>query len=107
MSICKDLTFLDGIKCDQFHTITTQFFNSCFPGIKTWLLNRFYDESNGSNVYEVASWNFVETLGANEYVQLMWGSADLNAQIVAIPSASTTMGIDVPSVIVTVTPVGA
>ena len=37
----------------------------------------------------------------------MWGSADLNAQIVAIPSASTTMGIDVPSVIVTVTPVGA
>jgi len=61
----------------------------------------------GSNVYEVASWNFVETLGAGEYVQLMWGSADLNAQIVAIPSANTTMGIDVPSVIVTVTPVGA
>jgi len=61
----------------------------------------------GSNVYEVASWNFVETLGATEYVQIMWGSADLNAQIVAIPSANTTMGIDVPSVIVTVTPVGA
>lgn len=61
----------------------------------------------GSNVYEVASWNFVETLGATEYVELMWGSADLNAQIVAIPSANTTMGIDVPSVIVTVTPVGA
>jgi hypothetical protein len=61
----------------------------------------------GSNVYEVASWNFVETLGASEYVQLMWGSSDLNAQIVAIPSANTTMGIDVPSVIVTVTPVGA
>ena len=62
---------------------------------------------DGSNVYEVASWNFVETLGATEYVQIMWGSADLNAQIVAIPSANTTMGIDVPSVIVTVTPVGA
>jgi hypothetical protein len=61
----------------------------------------------GSNVYQVASWNFVETLGASEYVQLMWGSADLNAQLVAIPSGSTTMGIDVPSVIVTVTPVGA
>jgi hypothetical protein len=61
----------------------------------------------GSNVYQVASWNFVETLGASEYVQLMWGSSDLNAQIVAIPSANTTMGIDVPSVIVTVTPVGA
>jgi hypothetical protein len=61
----------------------------------------------GSNVYQVASWNFVETLGASEYVQLMWGSADLNAQLVAIPSANTTMGIDVPSVIVTVTPVGA
>ena len=62
---------------------------------------------DGSNAYEVASWNFVETLGASEYVQVMWGSADLNAQIVAIPSANTTMGIDVPSVIVTVTPVGA
>lgn len=61
----------------------------------------------GSNVYELAAWNFVESLNAGEYVQLMWGSADLNAQIVAIPSANTTMGIDVPSVIVTVTPVGA
>lgn len=61
----------------------------------------------GSNVYQVASWNFVETLGASEYVQIMWGSADLNAQLVAIPSANTTLGIDVPSVIVTVTPVGA
>ena len=61
----------------------------------------------GSNVYQVASWNFVETLGATEYVQVMWGSADLNAQLVAIPSANTTMGIDVPSVIVTFTPVGA
>jgi hypothetical protein len=61
----------------------------------------------GSNAYEVASWNFVETLGASEYVQVMWGSSDLNAQLVAIPSGSTTMGIAVPSVIVTVTPVGA
>jgi hypothetical protein len=62
---------------------------------------------DGSNAYEVAAWNFVETLNAGEYVQVMWGSADLNAQIVAIPSANTIMGIDVPSVIVTVTPVGA
>lgn len=61
----------------------------------------------GSNVYQIASWNFVETLGASEYVQLMWGSADLNAQIVAIPLANTTMGVAVPSVIATVTPVGA
>jgi hypothetical protein len=61
----------------------------------------------GSNAYEVASWNFVETLNAGEYVQLMWGSSDLNAQIVAIPLANTTMGVAVPSVIATVTPVGA
>jgi hypothetical protein len=54
MSICRDLSFLDGIKSDQFHTITQQFFNSCFPGIKTWLLNRFYDESNGSNEHDTA-----------------------------------------------------
>ena len=62
---------------------------------------------DGSNVYTVAAWNFVETLNASEYVQIMWGSADTAAQIVAIDSANTTMGVDVPSVIVTVTPVGA
>lgn len=60
-----------------------------------------------ANEYEVASWNFVESLEAGGYVQLMWGSADLNAKISAIAAANTTMGIDVPSVIVTVTPVGA
>jgi hypothetical protein len=37
----------------------------------------------------------------------MWGSADIAAKLIAIDSANTTMGIDVPSVIVTVTPVGA
>ena len=62
---------------------------------------------DGSNAYQLASLNFVETLNASEYVQLMWGSADLNAKLIAIDSANTTMGVDVPSVIVTVTPVGA
>ena len=61
----------------------------------------------GSNTYQLATLNFVESLGASEYVELMWGSADTNAKLVAIPSANTTMGIDVPSVIVTVVPVGA
>jgi hypothetical protein len=62
---------------------------------------------DGSNTYQLASLNFVETLNASEYVQLMWGSADLNAKLIAINSANTIMGVDVPSVIVTVTPVGA
>ena len=62
---------------------------------------------DGANVYTVAAWNFVETLNTSEYVEIMWGSADTAAQIVAIDSANTTMGVDVPSVIVTVTPVGA
>lgn len=55
----------------------------------------------------VASWNFVETANSGDYFRLMWGSADTNASLVAIPAASTTMNVDVPSVIVTVTPVGA
>lgn len=61
----------------------------------------------GGGVYELAAWNFVETLNTGEYVEIMWGSQDANAQIVAIDAANTTMGVDVPSVIVTITPVGA
>jgi len=41
MNVCKDLSFLEGLKCNQFNTIKEQFFRSCFPGIKTWLLNYF------------------------------------------------------------------
>lgn len=62
---------------------------------------------NGSGALQPASWNFVESLAANEYVQLMWASADLAAQIEAVPAASTVANVAIPSLIVTVTPVGA
>lgn len=70
-----------------------------------WTNTRF--KLDGSNSYQLAALNFVETLNASEYVQLMWGSSDINAKLIAIDSANTTMGVGVPSVIVTVTPVGA
>jgi hypothetical protein len=62
---------------------------------------------DAANEYEIAAWNFVETANTGDYFRLMWGSADIAAKLIAIDSANTTMGIDVPSVIVTVTPVGA
>lgn len=62
---------------------------------------------SGSGELQPASWNFVESLAANEYVQIMWASADLAAQIEAVPAASTVANVAIPSVIVTVTPVGA
>ena len=70
-----------------------------------WTNTRF--KLDGSNTYQLATLNFVESLGATEYVELMWGSADLNAKLIAIDSANTTMGVDVPSVIATIVPVGA
>jgi hypothetical protein len=70
-----------------------------------WTNTRFRLE--GSNSYQLASLNFVDSLTANDYIQLMWGSADLNAKLVAIDAANTVMNVDVPSVIVTVVPVGA
>lgn len=60
-----------------------------------------------ANEYEIAAWNFVETANANEYFEIFWGTTDTAVKLVSIDSANTTMGIDVPSVIVTVTPVGA
>lgn len=45
MDVCKDLSFLNGLKCNQFNTIKEQFFSSCFPGIKTWLSNVFKSDN--------------------------------------------------------------
>jgi hypothetical protein len=61
----------------------------------------------GANTIQIASWNFVETLNATEYVQLMWASSDTDVQLVKIDAANTVANIDVPSVIVSITPVGA
>jgi hypothetical protein len=62
----------------------------------------------GNNEKGVAAWNWViDADTANTYYQIAWASTDANMQIVAIPSANTLSGVAVPSLIVTVVPVGA
>jgi hypothetical protein len=65
-------------------------------------------ELKGSGAKDVAAWNWVDNVTtANTYYQIAWGSSDANAQLTAIPSANTLSGVAVPSLIVTVVPVGA
>jgi hypothetical protein len=54
---------------------------------------------------DVAAWNFVVSAAANDYYRLMWMSPDANASILHLANASPVPGI--PSVILTVVPVGA
>ena len=61
----------------------------------------------GSNEKDVAAWNWVDNATtANTYYQIAWASTDANMQLVAIDSANTLSGVSVPSLIVTVVPVG-
>jgi hypothetical protein len=65
-------------------------------------------ELAGNGAKSVAAWNWVDNVtSANTYYQIAWGSADANIQITAIDSANTFSGVAVPSLIVTVVPVGA
>jgi len=59
----------------------------------------------GSNGKHVASWNFVLTLAANDYVQIMAQSPDTNMRVVASGTQSNPSRPAVPSSIVTVTQV--
>jgi len=62
----------------------------------------------GGGDKQVASWNFVEEVTvANTYYQVMWSSADANAQIRYQGTQSSPARPATPSVIVTVTSVGA
>jgi hypothetical protein len=65
-------------------------------------------ELKGNGAKDVAAWNWVDNVTtANTYYQIAWGSSDANAQLTAIPSANTLSGVAIPSLIVTVVPVGA
>lgn len=55
----------------------------------------------GNNVYSVASWNFVISMAANDYFQLMWATSDTSASIVAPPATAFSPAI--PSVLLSVT----
>jgi hypothetical protein len=59
----------------------------------------------GSGGKHVASWNFVLTLDATDYVQIMAQSADVNMRVVASGAQSSPARPEVPSTIVTITQV--
>ena len=62
----------------------------------------------GTSEKDVAAWNWVDNATtANTYYQIAWASTDANMQLVAIDTANTLSGVAVPSLIVTVVPVGA
>lgn len=50
----------------------------------------------------VAAWNFMVSLNANEYVELMWYSAQANAQIHYVPAQTNPTRPAVPSLILTI-----
>ena len=54
----------------------------------------------------VAAWNFVIELNANDFVQIMWSSPDVNMRLFSQPAATNPTRPGIPSVIVTVTQVG-
>jgi hypothetical protein len=63
---------------------------------------------SGNNDKQVAAWNWlVESANVNDYYEIAWISNDANLQLTAIDSANTLSGVAIPSLIVTVVPVGA
>jgi hypothetical protein len=58
---------------------------------------------NGSQAETIAAWNFVLSMAANDYFQLMWSTNDTNCQLLANTTSSPVPGI--PSVILTATQV--
>lgn len=60
----------------------------------------------GNGAREVAAWNFFVPLQAGGNAQLMWGSADSRAQLLAEPVGTAPTRPAIPSVIVTINRVG-
>jgi hypothetical protein len=58
---------------------------------------------NGSQAENIASWNYVLNMNANDYFELMWSTDDTNCQLLAIAASSPVPAI--PSVILTATQV--
>lgn len=54
----------------------------------------------GSTAETVTAWNYVITLAANDYIELMWSTDDTNCQIIANGAVSPSPAI--PSIILTV-----
>ena len=50
----------------------------------------------------VASWNFMISMNSGQYFELMYSSADINSQILAVPAQTGPVRPGIPSVIVTI-----
>jgi len=55
-----------------------------------------------NNPYHIASWNFMLSLNANDYIQLMWSSPDTSVRITTIGTQSNPNRPAAPSIILTV-----
>jgi hypothetical protein len=112
MITCKFADVLYKIALEKRYGIT----NCCPDEVEIWLEKNGAPVANsatrlaqqGNNEKGVAAWNWLDNATtANTYYQIAWASTDANMQITAIDSANTLSGVAVPSVIVTVVPVGA
>jgi len=73
--------------------------NVPWSNTRSWLV--------GNNAKQVAAWNFVISLTANQYVQIYWSSPDADVRLYAeSPGASPTRP-EIPSVIATLTQVSS
>ena len=62
----------------------------------------------GKDQKTVAAWNWLANAGtSNDYFELAWASSDTAVELVSVPAANTIANVNIPSVILTVTPVGA
>ena len=56
----------------------------------------------------IAAWNWLDNAStANTYYEIAWASPDTNMEIIAYDTANTISGVAIPSIIATITPVGA
>ena len=69
--------------------------NVAWSSTRTWLY--------GNNAKHVSAWNFVITLAANDYLELMWSSANAAVQLTAEGTATAPVRPEIPSVIATLT----
>jgi hypothetical protein len=96
-----------GVYNIQFSVVYQQS-NSSATDVDIWLTKNGINIPNtnteltlaGSNT-SVASWNFMLTMNANEYIQLYWSSSDTSVFILASGTQSNPLRPEIPSVILT------
>ena len=98
----------------QFSAVLTHSVNQT-ANVEIWLTKNGSAVANTNTRLTVvkgqatpAAWNFVDNVSsANTYYQIAWASPDTSVQLTATDSANTIAGVAIPSVIATITPVGA